>query len=181
MISVVSTMENGSTAEVGIIGRDGMTGIPVLLGLGVSQRGVRPGAGRSPETAVPGLSENGQPEPPCPQPPPSLRLRFLHQISRSAACNLFHTIQHRCAKWLLMTWDRVGNRVPAVSGVSRADARLPAGAVASATLEFKRQGMIDYQHGRMRIRDAEGLKRFSCECYLLIRREAERVLGSYER
>lgn len=183
MISVVSTMESGSTAEVGIIGRDGMTGIPVLLGALVS-----------PSEAfvqVPGevlrlpspvfqrmVSRNRRAH--------NLLLRyayvFLHQISRSAACNLFHTIQHRCAKWLLMTWDRVGETEFQLSqeflgqmlGSRRAG-------VASATLEFKRRGMIDYQHGRMRIRDAEGLKRFSCECYLLIRREAERVLGPNER
>jgi hypothetical protein len=81
-----------------------------------------------------------------------------------------------------MTWDRVGETEFQLSqeflgqmlGSRRAG-------VASATLEFKRRGMIDYQHGQMRIRDAEGLKRFSCECYLLIRREAERVLGSHER
>jgi CRP-like cAMP-binding protein len=178
MISVVSTMKNGSTAEVGVIGRDGMSGIPVLLGARVSpcEAFVQvPGAVlRMPSPVfLRMVSRNRRAH--------DLLLRyayvFLHQISRSAACNLFHTVKHRCAKWLLMTFDRVGKTEFQLSqeflaqmlGSRRAG-------VAAAALEFKREGMIEYQHGRISIRDAEGLKRFACECYLLIRLEAERIL-----
>ena len=183
MVSVVSTMANGSTAEVGVIGRDGMTGIPVLLGARVSpcEAFVQvPGEVLRMPTQVfqRMLSRNRRAH--------SLLLRysyvFLHQISRSAACNLFHTVRHRCAKWLLMTWERVGETEFQLSQEFLAEmlGSRRAG-VADATLEFKREGLIDYQHGRMRIRDAEGLKRFACECYLLIRRESERVLNSNAR
>lgn len=183
MVSVISSMENGSTAEVGVIGRDGMTGIPVLLGARVSpcEAFVQvPGEVLRMPTQVfqRMVSRNRRVH--------SLLLRyayvFLHQISRSAACNLFHTVRHRCAKWLLMTWDRVGETEFELSQEFLAEmlGSRRAG-VADATLEFKREGMIDYQYGRLKIRDAEGLRRFACECYLLIRGETERVLNSNVR
>lgn len=177
MISVVSTMENGSTAEVGVIGGDGMTGIPILLGAGASPSEAFvqvPGeALRMPSVVFLRMISRS----------PRARALlyryayvFLHQISRSAACNLFHTVRERCAKWLLMTWDRVGETEFQLSQEFLAEmlGSRRAG-VTNATVEFKRAGMIDYQHGRIRIRNAEGLKKFSCECYFLIRSEAERA------
>ena len=183
MVSVISTMESGSTAEVGVIGCDGMTGIPVLLGARVSpcEAFVQvPGEVlRMPSQVFQRMvSRNRRAH--------GLLLRyayvFLHQISRSAACNLFHTVRHRCAKWLLMTWDRVGDTEFELSQEFLAEmlGSRRAG-VADATLEFKKKGLIDHQYGRIRIRDAEGLKKFACECYLLIRRDTERVLNSNAR
>ena len=178
MVSVVSTMEDGSTAEVGVIGREGMTGLPLLLGVAAipSEAFIQvPGdALRLPSRIFLGLLK------------PSTRtqrllLRYMYtvfqQVSRSAACNLFHTVKHRCAKWLLMTWERVGERQFELSheflaemlGARRAG-------VSAAAFELKAAGLIDYRNGRMRIQDAEGLKKFSCECYFLIQKEANDVL-----
>ena len=179
MVSVVSTMENGSTAEVGVIGRDGMTGLPILLGGLVSacEAFVQvPGESfRMPSQVFQQMvSRNPRAQ--------RLLLRyayvFLHQISRSSACNLFHTVRHRCAKWLLMAWDRVGESEFQLSQEFLAEmlGSRRAGVV-DATLKFKSEGLIDYKHGRIRIRDAEGLKRFACECYAAIRRETERVVN----
>lgn len=183
MVSVVSSMENGSTAEVGVIGLDGMTGLPILLGARFSPFEAFaqvPGESLRMPTRVFQRLVSRSPR------AQGLLLRyayvFLHQISRSAACNLFHTVRHRCAKWLLMTWDRVGETEFQLSQEFLAEmlGSRRAG-VTNATLEFKREGMIEYQHGRIRIRDAEGLKRFACECYILIQRETDRVLHANGR
>ncbi len=180
MISVVSTMENGSTAEVGVIGRDGMTGLPLILRVGATSTEAFvqvPGdALRVPAKVFHGLLETNT---------RTHRLllqythTFLHQVARSAACNLFHTISHRCAKWLLMTWDRVGKTefelthefLAEMLGSRRAG-------VSAAAFQLKKAGLIDYRNGRIRIRNAEGLKKVSCECYFLIQKETNQVLRS---
>jgi CRP-like cAMP-binding protein len=180
MISVVSTMENGSTAEVGVIGREGMTGFPLILGVAATSTEAFvqvPGeALQIPARVFLGLLERNA---------RTHRLllqytyTFLHQVARSAACNLFHTISHRCAKWLLMTWDRVGKTefelthefLAEMLGSRRAG-------VSAVAFQLKKAGLIDYRNGRMRIRNAEGLKKVSCECYFLIQKETNQILRS---
>jgi CRP-like cAMP-binding protein len=178
MVSVVTTMENGSTAEVGVIGREGMTGFPLILGVPTTSTEAFvqvPGeALQIPARVFLGLLErNARTH--------RLLLQYaytvLHQVARSAACNLFHTISHRCAKWLLMTWDRVGKTefelthefLAEMLGSRRAG-------VSAAAFKLKNAGLIDYRNGRMRIRNVEGLKKVSCECYFLIQKEANQVL-----
>jgi len=177
MVSVVATMKNGSTAEVGVIGREGTTGFPLILGVPTipTEAFIQvPGeALRIPSQAFLELLKTN---------PHANRLvlqyayTLFHQAARSAACNLFHTIKHRCAKWLLMTWERVGKAefnlthefLAEMLGSRRAG-------VSRAAFQLRSAGLIDYRNGRMRIRDVEGLKKVSCECFLIIQKEAMQV------
>ena len=178
MVSVVARMKNGSTAEVGVIGREGTTGFPLILGIPAipTEAFVQvPGeALRLPARVFLEILKVS---------PRTHRLVLLysytvfHQAARSAACNLFHTIRHRCAKWLLMTWERVGKAefnlthefLAEMLGSRRAG-------VSAAAFALRAAGLIDYKNGRMKIRDVEGLKKVSCECFFLIQKEANQVL-----
>ena len=177
MVSVVATMKNGSTAEVGVIGREGTTGFPLILGVPTipTEAFIQvPGeALRIPSQAFLELLKTN---------PRAHRLvlqysyTLFHQAARSAACNLFHTIKHRCAKWLLMTWERVGKAefnlthefLAEMLGSRRAG-------VSRAAFQLRSAGLIDYRNGKMRIRDVDGLKKVSCECFLIIQKEAMQV------
>jgi CRP-like cAMP-binding protein len=98
--------------------------------------------------------------------------------AQSAACNRLHTIDERCARWLLMTQDRVGaDYIPLTQeflaqmlGVRRASVNAVAGLLQKA-------GLIRYSRGRVTVLDRKGLEAESCECYQTIQKEYERLLG----
>ena len=107
---------------------------------------------------------------------------LFHQAARAAACDLFHSIKHRCAKWLLMTWERVGKAEFSLTHEFLAEmlGSRRAG-VSRAAFQLRAAGLIDYRNGKMRIRDVDGLKKVSCECFLIIQKEATQSLPSRRR
>ena len=181
MISHVSRMQDGSSVEIGIAGREGMSGLPVLLGDGISMSEsfaqISGEAARmtsrafrrevTPDTALHGLL---------------LRYTqvFIQQTGQSVACNRLHTIRERCAKWLLMTSDQIGETefvltqefLSQMLGVRRPG-------VTEAAASLARNGLITYKRGRILILDLPGLREAACECYGIMRREVERVLASH--
>jgi CRP-like cAMP-binding protein len=104
---------------------------------------------------------------------------FMNQIAQNATCNRLHTVEERCARWLLMTQDRVNGDagfpltqefLAQMLGVRRPTVSIAAGMLQQA-------GMIQYVRGSMRILDRERLEGASCECYGVIRREYDRLVG----
>jgi hypothetical protein len=99
------------------------------------------------------------------------------QISQGNACNRAHSVEQRCARWLLLCHDRVGadeftltqEFLSQMLGVRRA-------AVGVVAAKFQQGGSIEYSRGRMRILNREGLEAASCHCYAIIRGEYERML-----
>ena len=97
---------------------------------------------------------------------------------RTAACNNFHRVDQRCARWLLMMDDVVGQHdfpmtqdlLARMIGVRRAT-------VTRAAQVLHRAGLIDYRHGHVTVRDRQGLERASCECYRVMREAREKLLG----
>jgi CRP-like cAMP-binding protein len=100
------------------------------------------------------------------------------QTAQSVACNRRHGIDERCARWLLMTHDRVGaDQFPLTQdflafmlGVRRASVTVAAGMLQQA-------GLIRYRRGQIAVRDREGLEAASCECYGIVRRKYAQLLG----
>lgn len=178
LISTVSTMKNGATIEVGVTGREGMAGLPLLLEGGVAPtdsfvqvpgEGVRMSAEDFRREVTPNTTLY------------RLLLRytqaFLDQTSQFAACNRLHGLSQRCARWLLMTHDQVGGPDLALTheflaqmlGVRRAGVSEAVGALA-------RKGLIKSSRGKVSLLDVPGLEEASCECYFLIRAVWERLL-----
>ncbi len=177
MASVVSTMTEG-TVEVGTVGREGIVGSPILLYAdstptrtfiqiaGSAQRitaaGLRTAVGQSRELE-------------------RALLRFVQayneQVAQSAACNRLHTLEERCARWLLMTQDRIlTDLLPLTQqflsymlGVHRPAVTLAAGALQKA-------GLIRYTRGKVTVVDRLGLEAAACACYGITRRSVERLV-----
>lgn len=177
--SIVTRLSEGGTIEVATVGNEGLVGLSAYLGNGSSTLEVMvqiPGdAARMASGAF--LQEVRE--------SPSLEnvvRRYaqarITQIGQSAACNRVHSIVERCARWLLMSHDRVpGDKFPLTQeflaemlGVRRATVTLAAGAL-------KRRGLIEYRRGQIRVLNRRGLQKAACECYALIRREHERLVG----
>ena len=180
MLSLLATLEGGDQVEVGIVGREGLVGLPLVFGddrslveARVQQEGTALRIGAASFRAA--MEESA-----------ALRevlhryaLAFQAQVTMTAACNARHPIEQRLARWLLIAHDRAGADEFAMThefmammlGVRRPGVSLAAGVLNKA-------GLIRYVRGRMAITDRPGLEAASCECYHAVRREFGRLLGT---
>jgi CRP-like cAMP-binding protein len=179
VISMVSVMREG-TVEVGVVGCEGMAGIPIVLY-----------ADSMPTRAfvqVEGDALRMRADELRAEMEESLVLRRLlsryalalfDQTAQSVACNRLHSLEERCARWLLMTHDRVRSDVMPLKQTFLAEmlgVHRPAVTVAAGSLQ--RAGMITYARGKMRILDREALEGASCACYAIIKRSMEQLRDS---
>jgi len=167
LISLLSLLEDGSTIEIGVVGREGLSDTSALLGANVSPHQALvqvPGDGLRMKIDVfkEEVKRNGEFQ--------ALLLRYasllIAQISQVAVCNTLHTIEERLARWLLVVALRVeSDNLPLTQefishmlGVRRAGVTVAARTLQSA-------GLIKYNRGDITIIDHEGLEAASCECY----------------
>jgi CRP-like cAMP-binding protein len=178
IISLLAAVEDRATLEVGIVGREGMVGLPAFMGVKTSNnRAVVQGAGeamRMQASAFRSECENGGSF-------PRLLRRYTHsrltQLAQGAACNRFHPIDARLARWLLMTRDRMGTDefrltqefLSNMLGVRREGVNKAAGAL-------QEQNLISYSRGNLLILDRVGLQAISCQCYEIIKKEYDTFL-----
>ena len=172
MISMITNLRDGARIEVGLVGPEGMIGLPLLFGTvtspveaivqgaGVAWR-LPAGAFRAAMTGLPSL--------------PGLLLRYVDsfhaQVSQCAACNGRHRIEQRLARWILMTNDRIEGHeflmtqgfMSHMLGVQRPGVNLALGVL-------QRAGLVRHRDGVMRVLDRPGLEAVSCECYASIQR-----------
>lgn len=178
VVSLMSRMKDGGTVEVGTTGFEGMTGLPLFLGddrstvrafAQIPGRALRMDADSFTRLAgVGGAFQRAL-----------LRytLAFLTQVAQTAACNSAHFVKERCARWLLMTHDRVDGDEIALTheflafmlGVRRAGVTVAMNAHQDA-------GLIRYTRGKVVIVDRAGLEDASCECHRVVRACTDRLL-----
>lgn len=180
MVSLVSTTPGGRSVEVAVVGLEGMVGLPAVLGDGgspyhamaqlpsemvrVKARALRSEferGGRLKELLL------------------GHALTLLTQITQSASCHRFHTLDQRLARWLLTTRDHAGSEhfrltqefLSFMLGVPRTS-------VTALAAAMQRDGMIAYRHGRITVLDVRRLELAACECYRVIARQIERQLAA---
>ena len=178
LVSILYGLENGATAEIGIIGNEGLVGITVFLG-GEStiSRAVVQSAGRSYRIRSNILLNLFNSSPPVMH----LLLRFtqalITQMSQTAVCNRHHTIDQQLCRWLLLSIDRLSGSelvmtqdlIANMLGVRREGVSEVAGKLQEA-------GYISYSRGHITVLDREKLEHRTCECYGVVRREYDRLL-----
>jgi CRP-like cAMP-binding protein len=175
--SMLSTMEDGSTVEVGPIGDEGMVGLSIFFGGNISPtRVIVHVAGTAMRLRADALRTDlqaGRSE------MPRLLLRYTQMLSmtgQSGACYKLHRLEQQLARWLLMMHDYVGTDelrlthelIALTLGTRRAG-------VSEAAGEFKSEGVINYQRGNIQVIDRQRLEAKACECYQVIRDEYERL------
>jgi CRP-like cAMP-binding protein len=177
MVSLVVRLAGGEGVEVTGVGPEGMSGLSAFLGSNVaSVQAVAQLAGTAQRLAVGVLrreTDNGS----------ALRSTLARYASarfaaasQSVACNRFHTVQHRCARWMLAAHDRIDGDtfelthefLSMMLGVRRAG-------VSEAVGSLRDAGLIDATRGHFTIVQRAGLERASCECYRIIRDETDAV------
>jgi len=177
--SLLNLMQDGQTIEAATVGKEGMIGVPLLLGTNQIPLQVIvqiPGDGLRMKADVFKAEVYWG----CPL--HTLLLRYMqtlmNQISQTAACNRLHSVEARCCRWLLMTRDRVeSDSFPQTQeflsymlGVRRAS-------VSEVAATLQKSGLINYHRGQITIRDRKGLEAAACECYQSTQQEFKRLLG----
>jgi len=179
VVSIVAVMSDGSAVETATVGREGMVGLAIFLGTDrVSAQAFCQVPGDAFRLAARVLQRETRRGRRLPALLGLYTQTLIVQIARSAACNRLHPLRQRCARWLLQTHDRVGadtfpfthRFLSQMLGVRRAT-------VTSLTGALEREGLIENHYGRITIRDRRALEGAACECYWVIRRELERLLG----
>lgn len=181
IISLLYIMENGSTAEIGMSGNDGLVGIALYMGGSTTpSRAVVQSAGNSFRLRSKDLNDEfslgGTFQ--------KVLLRYtqslMTQISQTAVCNRLHSVQKQLCRWLLinhdllqtnkliMTHDLIANML----GVRREGVSIAAG-------QLQELGLISYVRGTITILDRDGLLANACECYQVVKDEYDRLLGTY--
>jgi len=167
LVSLLTTVEGHEALEVGLVGREGMIGISVVLGMDVSTiRALVQGAGTAMRMNAARFRKEFHKSPPLQAELYRYAQAKLTQARQTAACNRFHAVAGRLARWLLMTHDRARSDqflltqkfLADMLGVRRAGVTKAAG-----TLQQRK--LISYSRGKIRILDRHGLEAASCGCY----------------
>jgi len=181
LVSLLTLVEGHMALEIGLVGREGMLGIPVALGINDSPvRALVLGTGTALRmTSAHFRSEHGK------YGPLHRELnRYIHerivQVTQTAACNRFHPVEARLARWLLMTRDRVRSDqfrltqdlLGSMLGVLRV-------AITKAAGALQRRELIRYSRGNISILDGSGLEAAACRCYQVVKNVHDRAPGGH--
>ena len=179
VVSLLAAVADRSTLEVGIVGNEGVAGISVFMGMDASpHRAIVQGAGTAMRMRASVMREESEGAGPLRR----LLLLYAHslltQVSQSAACNRFHMVEARLARWLLMSGDRLGadeflltqEFISDMLGVRREGVSKAAGVL-------QKSALINYSRGHIKILDRAGLEAVSCECYGILKGESNNHPG----
>ena len=177
LASVVLTLAGGETVEVGIIGIDGVVGLPIILGAGTV-----PGetfiqvAGSGYRIEAPRLKAEFERDGQLRSHLQKYVQAYLIQSAQNAACNRLHTISERLARWILTCYDRVQtDRMPLTHEFLGQMLGSPRTTVTLAAGTLHEAGLIDYSRGHVTIKKREELEQVACECYRTVRDEFQRL------
>ena len=179
-VSLLSTMESGSTTEVGLVGREGMLGLTVFLGGALTpEQALVQMAGSAMRMRAAVLRDELK----MGSPLQMLLLRytrsFLLLISQSVACSQHHSLEQRYARWLLMMHNySESNRLRLTHEMISSMIGTRRAGVTVASLALKERNLIDAGRGWVQILDRQGLEATACECYEIIQDEFTRLHNS---
>jgi len=179
IISLLYVMENGASAEIAVTGNEGLVGIALFMGgESTPSRAVVQSAGQAYRLRADFLKEEfergGELQ--------HLLLRFtqalITQMAQTAVCNRHHTVEQQLCRWLLLSLDRLPSNdlimtqelIANMLGVRREG-------VTEAAGHLQQAGLIQYQRGHITVLDRPKLAERVCECYAVVKRESDRLLG----
>ena len=181
LVSLLTLVEGHMALEIGLVGREGMLGIPLALGTHESPvRALVQGTGTALRMTSAHFLGNLKKSAPLQR---EIH-RYIHermvQITQTAACNRFHQVEARLARWLLMTRDRVQSNefrltqdlLGCMLGVLRV-------AVTKAAGALQQRKLISYRRGEISILDGQGLEEAACRCYQVVKNTHDRAPGAH--
>jgi CRP-like cAMP-binding protein len=178
IISLLYVMENGASAEIAVVGHEGVVGISLFMGgESTPSRAVVQSAGegfRLKASAV--KDEFGRAGPVM-----HLLLRYtqalITQMAQTAVCNRHHSLDQQLCRWLLLSLDRLqGNELVMTQELIANMLGVRREGVTESALKLQGDGLIRYSRGHITVLDRIGLERRTCECYAVVKKEYDRLL-----
>jgi len=177
IVSLLYVMENGESAEIAVVGNEGIVGISLFMG-GEStlNRAVVQSAGRGYSLPSRAIKDEFNRAPVL-----HLMLRYtqalITQMSQTAACNRHHSLDQQLCRWLLLSLDRLqGDELVMTQELIANMLGVRREGVSKAALNLQNAGLIRYSRGRISVLNRPGLEQRSCECYAAVKNEYDRLL-----
>jgi CRP-like cAMP-binding protein len=179
IISLLYVMESGASAEIAVVGNEGVLGVELFMGgLSTPNRAIVQSSGRAFRLCGNRLKSEFDHHGPMMDCLLRYTQALITQMAQTAACNRHHNIEQQLCRWLLLSLDRLPGNVLIMTqemianmlGVRREG-------VTEAAGKLQRLGVIRYQRGHIAVLDRPRLEKLSCECYAVVKRETDRLMG----
>lgn len=178
IVSLIYVMEDGHSAEIAIVGNEGMVGVALFMGGDTTpSRAIVQSSGHAYRVHSSTLKDEFHKAGPLQR----LLLRYaqalITQMAQTAVCNRHHSVEQQLCRWLLLSLDRLDSNelvmtqelIANMLGVRREGVTESAG-------KLQQLGLIKYSRGRIKVMDRPGLERHACECYAVVKAEFDRLL-----
>lgn len=178
IISLLYVLESGESAEIAVVGNEGMVGFALIMGGdSTPSRAVVQSAGKALRMKAHFMKHEFNLVPPVMH----LMLRFtqalITQMAQTAVCNRHHSVDQQLCRWLLISIDRLqGNELVMTQELIANMLGVRREGVTEAAGKLQRAGLIDYRRGHIAVLNREGLEKRTCECYQVVRKEYARLL-----
>ena len=178
IVSLLYVMENGASAEIAIVGNEGVVGVSLFMGGETTpSRALVQSAGQAFRVPSKVLKEEFRRGGALQHVLLRYTQALITQMSQTAVCNRHHSVKQQFCRWLLMSLDRLATNeltmtqklIANMLGVRREGVTEPAG-------KLQKLGLIDYQRGRITVLDRAGVEKQACECYEVVKNEFKRLL-----
>jgi CRP-like cAMP-binding protein len=178
IVSLLYVMEDGASAEIAVVGREGLVGVSLFMGgESTPSRAVVQSAGVGWRMRAAVLKQEFERSGPV----LNLLLRYtqalITQMAQTAVCNRHHSLDQQLCRWLLLSLDRLqGSELVMTQELIANMLGVRREGVTEAALNLQRDGLIRYARGRITALDRTGLESRSCECYAVVKQEYDRLL-----
>ena len=177
IVSLLYVMQNGASAEIAVVGNEGIVGISLFMGgESTPSRAVVQSAGQGFRLAAQVIKAEFNRAPVL-----HLLLRYtqalITQMSQTAVCNRHHSLDQQLCRWLLLSLDRLqGDELAMTQELIANMLGVRREGVTEAALKLQSVGLIRYARGHISVLDRPGLERRTCECYAVVKKEYDRLL-----
>jgi len=180
IVSLLYVMENGASAEIAVVGKEGLVGISLFMGGETTpSRAVVQSAGQGFRLNSRALKNEFNRAGPVLH----LLLRYtqalITQMTQTAVCNRHHSLDQQLCRWLLLSLDRLqGNELVMTQELIANMLGVRREGVTESALQLQKAGLIRYARGHITVLDRKGLEKRTCECYAVVKKEYDRLLPS---
>jgi CRP-like cAMP-binding protein len=178
IVSLLYVMENGASAEIAVVGREGLVGVSLFMGgESTPSRAVVQSAGHGYRLKAQSMKDEFNRAGPVLH----LVLRYtqalITQMAQTAACNRHHTLDQQLCRWLLLSLDRLrANELAMTQELIANMLGVRREGVTEAANKLQQAGLISYARGHITVLDRASLEKRTCECYAVVKREYDRLL-----
>ena len=178
IVSLLYVMENGSSAEIAVVGNEGLVGVSLFMGgESTPSRAVVQSGGQGFRLAAQTMKDEFNRAGPVMHVLLRYTQALITQMAQTAVCNRHHSLDQQLCRWLLLSLDRLqGSELVMTQELIANMLGVRREGVTEAALQLQAAGLIRYARGRIAVLSRKGLEQRSCECYAVVKKEYDRLL-----